>query len=81
MPHTPPGSPTVTIAANIRAELARQGKTQTNLAAHLGISQTVVSFRLRGVTEIGVNELVRIAQYLDVPLEALTEGVSDRASA
>jgi len=58
-------------AAGVRAELARAGKTQGDLASHLGISQPQVSARMRGSVEFRLSELRGIAAWLDVPLAAL----------
>lgn len=52
--------------ANIRAELARRGMSQRELAVALGVSTTGVHKRLTGVTPIDVNELALIARLLDV---------------
>lgn len=45
------------------------------LAARIGISQAAVSARIKGKTPFDINELVRIADALDVPLETLLAGV------
>lgn len=55
------------IAAEIRAELARRKVSQVKIAALLDISQVGVSRRLRGETPLDVNELVKIADFLEVP--------------
>jgi transcriptional regulator with XRE-family HTH domain len=61
-------TPSERVAAEIRAELARQEKPQLQLAELLGISQVSISRRLRGQTAIDVNELSKIAEYLGVPM-------------
>lgn len=53
----------------IRAELARQRVTQTDLAERIGMPITPLRRRLSGETEISVNELAAIAQALGVPVE------------
>lgn len=68
-------TPTATAGANVRAEMGRKGISQAVLASGLGMSQTAISKRLRGETPFDINELVRIAAVLDVPLDRLTEGV------
>lgn len=75
-------TPTDRVGANVRAAMARRlpRVTQTDLAHHLEVSQAVVSKRLNGVTPFDINELVSIAHFLGVPLEALTEGADDLAS-
>lgn len=57
--------------ANIRAEMARNGVSQSALAEYLGLSQAAVSARLRGVTPVDVNELDAIARFFKVPISAL----------
>lgn len=57
--------------ANIRAELARANKTQSDLAAKLGISQAQVSKRLQGRIPWRLDELVATSDLLGVPLSTL----------
>ena len=54
-------------SAEIRAELARAGETQTTLAERLGVSQVWVSRRLTGGVSINITELQAIARALGVP--------------
>ena len=56
------------VGSEVRAELARQGKAQRDLAAHLGLSQTQVSHRLTGKVGFRVQELMQVAAYLGVPV-------------
>lgn len=56
------------VAAEVRAELGRQHKTQRELAEALGVSQVFVSRRLRGEVAFSLEELERIAEALDVPI-------------
>lgn len=56
------------IAAEVRAEISRQRKTQRELSEILGISQQQVSERVLGEVEWRISELVRVARWLDVPL-------------
>ncbi|MGA5542729.1 helix-turn-helix domain-containing protein [Mycobacterium sp. NPDC051198] len=58
--------------------MARRGVSQTKVAGVLGLSQSAISARLSGRTPFDVNELVAIADYLDVPITAL---IDDKASA
>lgn len=55
------------VATEVRAELARQRKTQAELAAHLGISQMAVSRRLNSEVGMDFDELDSIARWLGVP--------------
>lgn len=60
------------IAASVRAEMARRSKTQRDLAALLGVDQQSISLRCRGERSFRAEELVAIASWLDVPLDQLT---------
>lgn len=60
-----------TVASNIRAEMARASVPQVRVAAVLGISQTAVSKRLRGVIAWRVDEVVKVAALIGVPLADL----------
>ena len=62
---------TAQVAANIRAELARQRVSQRSLAVGLGMSPAALSNRLSGATPIDVNELGAIADALGVSASAL----------
>jgi transcriptional regulator with XRE-family HTH domain len=59
------------VAANVRAELARKRITQMEVAACLGVSRQNVSQRLNGRVDFRVSELVAIAGLLDIPAAAL----------
>ncbi|MEE3066541.1 MAG: helix-turn-helix transcriptional regulator [Actinomycetota bacterium] len=61
------------VARNVRAELARRGKTQEDIAGLLGFTRQAVSRRFLGRVEFRVNELQAIAEYLDVPMSALVD--------
>ena len=62
------------VAANIRAELARQKKTQSHLIEVWGITQGSVSKRLSGATPLDVNEVQKVADWLGIPLSRLITG-------
>lgn len=57
----------------IRAEMARRELTTAQLAARLGVSDMWVSRRVRGLVEIELIELERIAKALGVPVEVFLE--------
>lgn len=59
------------VAANVRAELARKRISQTEVAARLGVSRQNVAQRLSGRVDFRVGELVAIAGLLDIPVAAL----------
>lgn len=61
----------MTTASNLRAELARHGGKKSDLARHLGLSNSAMTRRLQGQTPMDVNEVCAAAQWLDVPLSAL----------
>jgi transcriptional regulator with XRE-family HTH domain len=66
-------SPAVRVGKNVRAELARAGKTQTWLASVLALTQQSISSRLRGDVAFDVDELHRVADALAVPVASLLE--------
>lgn len=59
------------IAGNVRAELARHGVTQREVAVVFGISQAQVSKRVLGEIGFSAVELLELAVMLDVPIERL----------
>lgn len=59
------------VASEIRAWIGRRQTTGRKVAAKIGKSQTWVSTRTRGETEIAVNDLQLFAQALDVEVSAL----------
>lgn len=59
------------VGANVRAELARRSLSQSDLAAHLGLSQAAISRRLSGHTAFDVNELASVAAWLGVSASSL----------
>jgi transcriptional regulator with XRE-family HTH domain len=64
-------TPAQRIGANVRAEMARRGISQTTLAEKLALTQPSISSRLRGQVAFNVDELAVVAEALDVPLAAL----------
>lgn len=56
------------IAAEVRAELARQQVTQRDLAAVLDMTQPALQLRLVGKRSFRGEELAKIAAYLGVPV-------------
>jgi transcriptional regulator with XRE-family HTH domain len=57
------------IAAEVRAEVARQGKTLRELAPILNLTHQTLSQRLRGEVAFRGEELVLLATALGVPAE------------
>lgn len=64
-------TPTALVGANVRAEMARRGIVQAQLAAQLGMAQQSLSARLAGRIPFDINELTLVAGVLDVPLGTL----------
>jgi predicted transcriptional regulator len=54
------------VAANIRAELARQKVSQSQVAEVLGVSQAAVSRRLSGALPFELDEIAAVADLLNV---------------
>lgn len=59
------------VARNVRAEMVRAGRIQSEIAGRLGISQQSLSRRLSGATAFSIDELAAIADSLDVRLTVL----------
>ena len=69
------------VAAEVRAEVARQRRSQGDLAAKMGWKQPYISRRLVGEVAFDIDELARLADELGVPLEQftrVTEGATPR---
>lgn len=62
---------TYRIGMYVKEVLRYQGKTQKDLAEHLGVSKQLLSNNLRGANNISIELLMRIAQYLDVSVEKI----------
>lgn len=58
-----------TIAAEVRAEMARQNRTQRELGAAVGLDQAAVSRCLSGERAFRAHELVLAARFLGKPVE------------
>ncbi|WP_414673008.1 helix-turn-helix domain-containing protein [Kribbella sp.] len=66
------GAPSQLIAREIRAELARQQLSNRRLALALGVSSMWVNRRISACeTEITVEDVQRIAEALNVPVQRL----------
>lgn len=69
----------VTVAAAVRAEMARQRVSQQQLAERLGWSQQKISRRLNGDVPFGLDELTEVAVAVDSSAaDILTAGLSSR---
>lgn len=65
------GTPGQRVGDSVRAELARQRKSQRQLAIALGLSQAAVSRRLLGHQAFDVDELAQVAAFLGLPIDHL----------
>lgn len=68
------------VAAEVRAELARQRKTQNDLAASLGITAATAARRLDGSVPFDTRELFALALWLNVPVSAFMPPPNEAAS-
>lgn len=59
------------IANNIRAEMKKENKKQTDLAEGIGVSRQTMSELMSGARAINVSELHKISEYLYVPMDSL----------
>lgn len=57
------------VAATIRSQMAFQQKQQTDLGEYLGVKQPTISRKLAGKTQFRIDELQKIAEFLDVPVD------------
>ncbi|HWB50194.1 MAG TPA: S24 family peptidase [Stellaceae bacterium] len=60
--------------------LERAGRTQADLARHLGLPPSAVSRMLRGERQVKLLEAVQIAQFLGVPQEEVSRRAGDGAA-
>lgn len=65
------------LAAEIRAELARQKRTQVSLSAATGLSLNTLRRRLDGVKPFYVEELEAVCMFLGVPLSDMITRARD----
>lgn len=59
------------VAAEVRAELARQNKTYTSLAVATDISVDTLRRRLNGHKPFYVEELVSVSRFLEISVDEL----------
>ncbi|MFB7843593.1 helix-turn-helix domain-containing protein [Microbacterium sp. NPDC056052] len=70
---TPEDAFAISIADEIRAELARQRKTAADLAIVLGITQHTMGRRLNGHTPFNMIEMSRIAEFLGISIKTILD--------
>jgi len=63
----------LSVAATVRAELARRDLNQWDLAGALGLNRTGASRRLRGEVPFDTDELAAIGGLLDMPPAEILE--------
>jgi transcriptional regulator with XRE-family HTH domain len=68
------------IAGNIRAEMARAGVSQTDIARAIGLPQAAVSRRVRGITPWLAGEVVIVASQLGVSTTSLVPDTTTTAT-
>jgi transcriptional regulator with XRE-family HTH domain len=59
------------VAANLRAEMAAQRKTVTDLAEALHVGHRAATRRWSGDQDIGLNDLDQISVWLEIPVSTL----------
>lgn len=59
------------VSGEVAAEMARQRRTQGDLASELGLAQVSLSKRLRGVVAWSTDEIEQVARVLGVSIEQL----------
>lgn len=64
-----------TIAANVRAEIARQGVNQTQAAAALGIARPTLNRKMHGHFGFTAVEIQQLADLLNVPISVLYQPI------
>lgn len=71
----------VYIAAELRAEMSRQGKTVSGIALALGVNRKTLGDTFRGKRAITANELEQIADALDLNPTAVVQSAEARREA
>lgn len=79
MEHTP--NTRETIAAEVRASLARSGQPASWLSERSGISKTALSLKLKGQRSFSVEELLVVADALEIDADALLPKRPERPAA
>lgn len=69
------------VAGEVRAEMARQKRTASELATVLGISAHTAGRRLNGESPFNVLELATVCRWLEVDLAALVNRIERGAKA
>lgn len=64
------------VAGEVRAEMARQHVSQSEVAQKLGVTQQTLSKRLIGLRPIDLAELEQLAAVLGVPVTQFLNGAA-----
>ena len=64
-------TPSQVASANVRAELGRQNLFRVELVRRLGVNEMWLHRRLNDQVALSIDDLVRIAAALEVPVAAL----------
>lgn len=62
------------VLTGIRWHLSEQGRTQKELATHLGCSQNWLSSALRGEAEFSLPQFLAVAEFLNISASELIGG-------
>lgn len=73
--NSPPPGPRSSASANVRAEIARRHSSAREVQKATGIPPSTWNRRMSDPSTWRLGELQRIAEYLDVPLDRLADGV------
>lgn len=69
------------VAGELRAEMARQGKTMSELGSTLRLSQKTARTRYAGQTELSLNEIEAVSLWLAIDRRQLLVGsISERVA-
>ncbi len=77
-----PGEAAVTnsaVSANVRAELARASKTQSDLATALGKDRSWIVDRLHGRADWRVHDIVVVAHAIGCPVSSLAPNLTEES--
>lgn len=67
------------LAAEIRAHLARRQLTQHQLGEAIGLSPQSVSLRMNGRVPWTFEEVLKVAQWLEIPVASLIPPVPEQS--
>lgn len=68
------------VAANVRAELARSGRSGAAAARRLQMSRQAISPRLRGDRAFRAEEIAELAEWLGIPTSRLIDSQPEPAA-